>query len=404
MPLFAPSVILNSNFKSKSLYNSVVTISPPAVDSDPPEAKTDSTPSLISQPDLGNSSNLAPLQPFVVFPSQSIFQPCFVSSIVKLFFVIIVAVITTNIAFSYKNDTQNSELLSIQTATQNSEVVDAENPLSTKFDEIFKDTYPANRPGASVLISKGDKIILKKGYGLADVEHNLAIKPHMTFRLGSLTKQFTAVAILMLEQEGLLKVTDDINLHLPDYPTHGKIITIENLLTHTAGIFNMTAIPGFFANTSQTEMNTEELLEIFKDLPLDFEPGTKMSYSNSGYVILGAIIEKISNKSYGTFVKERIFAPLGMNNSHYGSAINIIPHRVKGYDLTEEGFTNIEVTGMTCNHCKSSVEKNLSQLNQIEFVEADLATKTVLIKGSNIQASEIEQSINDLGFEYKGEK
>ena len=265
----------------------------------------------------------------------------------KLFFVIIVAVITTNIAFSYKNDTQNSELLSIQTATQNSEVVDAENPLSTKFDEIFKDTYPANRPGASVLISKGDKIILKKGYGLADVEHNLAIKPHMTFRLGSLTKQFTAVAILMLEQEGLLKVTDDINLHLPDYPTHGKIITIENLLTHTAGIFNMTAIPGFFANTSQTEMNTEELLEIFKDLPLDFEPGTKMSYSNSGYVILGAIIEKISNKSYGTFVKERIFAPLGMNNSHYGSAINIIPHRVKGYDLTEEGFTNSRYLSMS---------------------------------------------------------
>lgn len=99
------------------------------------------------------------------------------------------------------------------------------------------------------------------------------------------------------------------------------MITIENLLNHTSGIFNMTSIPGFMSTKSQKDMNKEEIIALFKDLPLNFEPGSKMSYSNSGYILLGAIIEKLSGKSYAKYIKERIFNPLGMENSHYGNFI-----------------------------------------------------------------------------------
>lgn len=274
----------------------------------------------------------------------------------KIFGGVIIGVIVSYGAFTYTEKSTTADEVTINEATQTTEANGITDPLGAKLDQMFKDAYPADRPGASVLISKGDKIILKNGYGLADVEHGLAIEPHMTFRLGSLTKQFTAVAILMLEQEGLLKVTDNINVHLPDYPTYGEVITIEQLLSHRSGIFNYTNIPGFIETGSQHDMSTDELIAVFKDYPLDFKPGSKWNYSNSGFVLLGAIIEKLSDQTYAEFVRERIFTPLEMSNSHYGSHINIIPHRARGYSLTEgDGFTNAFFLAMSTPHAAGSL-------------------------------------------------
>ena len=205
----------------------------------------------------------------------------------KIFGGVIAGAVISYGAFSYTEQSTTTEEVTVNKALQTAEAAGLMDPLEAKLDQIFMDAYPADRPGASVLVSKGDKIILKKGYGLADAEHGMAIEPHMTFRLGSLTKQFTAVAILMLEQEGLLKVTDNINVHLPDYPTYGEVITIEQLLSHRSGIFNYTNIPGFFENSIHSDMSMDELIGVFKDFPLDFKPGSKWNYSNSWRVYYG---------------------------------------------------------------------------------------------------------------------
>jgi len=226
--------------------------------------------------------------------------------------------------------------------------------IGQQLDQMFAEAYSADRPGASVLVAKGDQILLKKGYGLADAEHRLPIAPHMTFRLGSITKQFTAVGILMLQQDGLLKVSDNINAYLPDYPTHGEAITIAQLLQHTSGIPNYTSFPGFM-DTMRTDLTIPDLLDVFKDKPLDFKPGSKWNYSNSAYVVLGALIEKLSGTSYADFVSKRIFTPLGMTNSHYGSNVTVIPNRARGYQRTEQGFTNAPFISMSLPHAAGSL-------------------------------------------------
>ncbi|MBT5074766.1 MAG: beta-lactamase family protein [Kordiimonadaceae bacterium] len=280
----------------------------------------------------------------------------------KIFGGVIAGAVISYGAFSYTEQSTTTEEVTVNKALQTAEAAGLMDPLEAKLDQIFMDAYPADRPGASVLVSKGDKIILKKGYGLADAEHGMAIEPHMTFRLGSLTKQFTAVAILMLEQEGLLKVTDNINVHLPDYPTYGEVITIEQLLSHRSGIFNYTNIPGFFENSIHSDMSMDELIGVFKDFPLDFKPGSKWNYSNSGFVLLGAIIEKLSTQTYAEFVNERIFTPLEMRSSHYGSNINIIPNRARGYRLTEDGFTNAPYIAMSIPHAAGSLLSNTGDM------------------------------------------
>lgn len=153
----------------------------------------------------------------------------------------------------------------------------------------------------------------------------------MVFRLGSMTKPFTAAAIMLLADEGKLDVTDDITRFLPDYPTQGKTITIENLLTHTSGIKNDTDIPSFVDNVT-ADLSVQQLIDFFKDEPLGFDPGSRYAYSNSGYVLLGAIIERISGLSYASFMAQHIFEPLGMTHTAYEGHERGIAKRVEGYN------------------------------------------------------------------------
>jgi CubicO group peptidase (beta-lactamase class C family) len=228
-------------------------------------------------------------------------------------------------------------------------------------DAIASSHYPANEPGAAVLVMKDGEVLLRKGYGMADLEQGIPVAPDMVFRIGSVTKQFTAAAILLLEEEGKLSVKDDLRKHLPDYPAGGRVITLEHLLTHTSGIRSYTGMEEFWKE-QRRDMSVEELIGVFRDQPLDFEPGSKWSYNNSGYVLLGAIIGKVSGKSYEAFLQERIFEPLGMSRTYYGSASRIIPGRAQGYDFADDAFQNAAYLSMTLPYSAGSLLSTVDDL------------------------------------------
>ncbi len=189
-------------------------------------------------------------------------------------------------------------------------------------------------PGAAVLVRKGKEILLRKGYGMGDLARGRPVLPEQVFRIGSLTKPFTATAIMLLADAGKLSVEDDIRKYLPQYPTHDAPITIEHLLTHTSGIPGYTEQRGFTQKMGQ-DIEPAALVDQFKDLPLEFLPGSRMKYSNSGYHLLGLIIEKVSGQPYGRFVAQKIFKPLGMTHSGYGDDPKL--DRVLGYSRGKEG-------------------------------------------------------------------
>jgi CubicO group peptidase (beta-lactamase class C family) len=229
------------------------------------------------------------------------------------------------------------------------------------FEALLRAEYPADQPGAAVIVRKDGRTLCRAAVGMADLELGVPLTPDMVFRLGSVTKQFTGVAILMLEEEGKLRVGDAIQKYLPDFPDKGKPITVEHLLAHTSGIKSYTSLPEWLP-LWRKDMKLEELIALFRDLPLEFDPGTRWNYSNSGYILLGAIIEKVSGKTYADFIDQRIFKPLGMNHSHYGDAERLIPRRVKGYQPQGEGFINAPYLSMTQPYAAGSLLSTVDDL------------------------------------------
>jgi CubicO group peptidase (beta-lactamase class C family) len=196
------------------------------------------------------------------------------------------------------------------------------------------------RFSGSVLIAKDGKTLLCKGYGMANYEHDVPNTPQTIFRIASLGKQFTAMAIMQLQEQGLLSVDDTLSKYIPDYP-NGDKITIHHLLTHTSGI------PKNSPNFKQEKIKSHTLetrIALFKDLPLDSQPGEKYNYTNSGYILLGYIIEKVSGKKYETVLKENIFAPLNMISSGYDKARFIIKNQASGYSIDGNGLINADYT------------------------------------------------------------
>ena len=209
----------------------------------------------------------------------------------------------------------------------------------SRMDQVVQ-SYVSNKTFmGSVLVARGDQVLLSKGYGSANLEWNIPNSPATRFRLGSLTKQFTAASILLLEERGKLKTDDPVKKFMPDAPAAWDKITIFHLLTHTSGIPNFTNFPDY-APQEPFAATPEKLVARFRDKPLDFQPGEKWSYSNSGYVLLGYLLEKASGESYEKFVQENIFGPLGMKDSGYDSNSAIIPRRAAGYAPRKDGPVN----------------------------------------------------------------
>ena len=203
-------------------------------------------------------------------------------------------------------------------------------PLAAQVDSLLSSVYKSGEPGAALLIMKDGQVLVRKAYGMADLELGIPLEPDMVFRIGSMTKQFTAVAALMLIEQGKLALADPITKFLPDYPIQGKTITIEHLLTHTSGIQSYTDMDSW-RPLLRKDMNLTELIGVFKDQPMQFAPGERWRYNNSGYVLLGAVIEKVAGMSYESFLQKNIFDPLGLKNTFYGSATRVIPRRIPGY-------------------------------------------------------------------------
>jgi CubicO group peptidase (beta-lactamase class C family) len=262
-------------------------------------------------------------------------------------------------------------LFSVVQALSAQAVAEQPEPLADQIERLLTEAYPdADAPGAALIAIDDGVVVYRGARGMANMELGIPLSADQVFRLGSITKQFTGAAIMMLEEQGKLAVSDPITKYLPNYPTHGHTITIEHLLTHTSGIYNYTNIPGYFENRVRSDLSTQELVEVFQDLDMDFAPGERWNYSNSGYVLLGAILEEVTGESYADFVQENIFEPLGMHDSHYGGP-QLIPGRVAGYVQDGEGYVNAPYLSMTQPHAAGSL---LSTVDDLTTWHAALAS------------------------------
>jgi CubicO group peptidase (beta-lactamase class C family) len=234
-------------------------------------------------------------------------------------------------------------------------------PLAKTLDTMLTGLYAKDAPGAAVIAVLDGRTVLRKAYGMADLELGVPLEPDMVFRIGSMTKQFTAVAILMLVEEGKVAVSDPITKFLPDYPTGGKTITVEHLLTHTSGIKSYTDMDDFLANIRK-DYTVKELIDHFKSQPMEFDPGDKYKYDNSGYFLLGAIIEKASGMGYEAFLKKRIFDVVGMPQTSLESTSRITPRRARGYAKTGEVWTNADWMSMTQPYAAGAIVSTVDDL------------------------------------------
>jgi len=214
-------------------------------------------------------------------------------------------------------------------------------------DQVIQSYVDSNQFMGAVLVARGDEVLLSKGYGFANLEWKIPNTPETEFRLGSITKQFTAASVLLLEEQGKLRIDDPIGNCLRDIPESWSKITIFHLLTHTSGIPNFTNLPDY-AGSKGTATSPEQRIARLRDQPLDFEPGTKWAYSNSGYVVLGQLIQQVSGVPYAQFVRDNIFTPIGMNDSGYDSNSAIIARRASGYRTGKKGtLLNAEYIDMS---------------------------------------------------------
>jgi CubicO group peptidase (beta-lactamase class C family) len=202
--------------------------------------------------------------------------------------------------------------------------------LTSKIDQYMAARVDRDHFNGSVLLAKNGQALFCRGYGMANLEHDVPCAPNTKFRLGSITKQFTAMAILILQERGKLAVTDKVKKYISNAPKAWDDITVHHLLTHTSGIPNYTGFPDFL-KTLRNSVALDELIAKFRDKPLDFTPGEKFRYSNSGYIVLGKIIEIASGRPYATFMKEAIFDPLEMHDTGYDNFATVLKNRASGY-------------------------------------------------------------------------
>src|SRR6186997_3266803 len=194
----------------------------------------------------------------------------------------------------------------------------AQQDKAAKIDDLVKRFNELGQFNGSILVSENGRVIYKQGVGLANMEWGIPNTPDTKFRLGSITKQFTATLTLQLVEQGKIKLDGKLSDYLPEYRADiGSKVTIHHLLTHTSGIPSYTDQPGFFENVSRNPYKVDEFVKKYASGDLQFEPGSKYSYNNSGYFLLGAIIERITGKPYEQVLKENIFDPLGMKNTGY---------------------------------------------------------------------------------------
>lgn len=229
----------------------------------------------------------------------------------------------------------------------------AEQDLDGRVDALVGAEMREQRiPGLALAVLRDGKVVRAQGYGMANVELGVAVKPETIFQTGSVGKQFTAAAVMMLVEEGKVGLDDKLSKYLEGTPQAWKDVTVRNLLTHTSGIADYTnheyTKAGGLINL-RGDYTEEQLYQKLVQLPLNFETGTKWKYSNTGYVLLGFVIHKVTGKFYGDFLQERIFQPLGMSATRIISERDIVPNRASGYELAKGEIKNQEWVSATLN-------------------------------------------------------
>jgi CubicO group peptidase (beta-lactamase class C family) len=267
--------------------------------------------------------------------------------------------------------------------------------LAVQVDGLFTEWSGGNTPGAALLVMRNGKVLLKKGYGLANIETKTPITPDTCFLLGSVTKQFTAIAVMLLAERGQLSYNDSLAKFFPQFPSYAQKITVRNLLNHTSGLPDYEALfveqglidkdwPRSVKTTrSHFEPTAKDALNLLARQPnLLFEPDTKFEYSNSGYVVLAQIIEKASSQSYAQFLKQNIFKPLGMNRSYvYDESRPNIPGRAASYTLKDGTYSEIDYTPLNAIYGEDNVFTTLNDL--VKWDQALSSTK--LVKAKTLQ-------------------
>lgn len=232
--------------------------------------------------------------------------------------------------------------------------------LETQIDSVLTTVFKeSDEPGAVFLVAKDGETIYRKALGKANIELDVKMNLENVFQIGSMTKQFTAIAIMLLVEQGRLNVNDAISKYISNYP-NGKNITIHHLLTHTSGIKDFTNMKSIMS-IAKKDLTPKELVNFFKDEPVDFLPGEKFDYNNSGYVVLGYIIELVSGETYEHFIENNIFEKLGMNNSRYASDKEIVKNRAYGYHNRGE-FSNKMQISLRIPYASGSLMSNVDDM------------------------------------------
>ena len=251
-------------------------------------------------------------------------------------------------------------------------------PKIAQLDKLISVYAEHGKFNGSVLVAEKGKIIYSKGFGWANMEWNIPNQSDTKHRLGSITKQFTSMLIMQLVQQGKLKSDVPISTYLPDYPkSKGDAITIHHLLTHTSGIPEFTSFPNFYKDVSRNAYSPQELVNYFADSTLEFKPGERFSYSNSGYVLLGFIIEKVTGKSYEQVLQDNILTPLQMNNTGYDHNATLLKNRASGYNKFGRGYTHATFADMSVPYAAGAL---YSTVEDLYLWDQALYTEKLLLK------------------------
>jgi CubicO group peptidase (beta-lactamase class C family) len=216
--------------------------------------------------------------------------------------------------------------------------------------------------GMAVAVIRGHDTLLMKGYGFSDLENRVPVTPQSVFRIGSVTKQFTSSAVMQLVEQGKLHLDDDIKTYLPQVQTHGRKIVLRELLNHTSGIPSYTDVDGAFGKVMREDLPHDSLIALVAHDSLQFEPGSHFYYNNTGYFILGMLIEKITGKPYGEYLNEKLFTPNKLAATTYCDTRRIIPHRAQGYQRGRNGLENSDFLSMDLPYAAGSLCSTVGDL------------------------------------------
>jgi len=226
----------------------------------------------------------------------------------------------------------------------------------------------------SIAVTRGRDTLVMKGYGLADVENDVAATAQTVYRIGSVTKQFTSVAVMQLVEQGKLSLDDDVTKYVPNAPTHGRRVLVRHLLNHTSGIPSYTDVGPSFGRVMRLDLSKDSLIATVRDDSLQFEPGSHFYYNNTGYFLLGMVIERVTGKPYGDYLRDALFAPNGLTSTVYCGTMPLIKHRARGYEGRPSGLVNADYISMDLPYAAGSLCSTVS----------DLAAWTRLLHGGKL--------------------